>query len=63
VFSSPFTQKILGFDLSFCKIELNIMQIFWQKGIHSPFWMLASRGQNKPKSQKALTYPMKNLAF
>jgi hypothetical protein len=27
------------------------MQNFWQKGIHSPFWILASRG--KKKSQKA----------
>jgi hypothetical protein len=46
-----FTQKILGFGPSFCKIKLNTMQNFWQKGIHSPFWILASRG--KKKSQKA----------
>jgi hypothetical protein len=26
------------------------MQNFWQKGIHSPFWILASRGKKKPKS-------------
>jgi hypothetical protein len=44
-------------------MELNTMQNFWQKGIHSPFWILASRGQKKPKSQKAFTHPMKNLAF
>jgi hypothetical protein len=35
-------------------MELNPMQNFWQKGIHSPFWILASRGQKKkakkPKS-------------
>jgi hypothetical protein len=41
-------------------MELNTMQKFWQKGIHSPFWILASRGQ---KSQKALTHLMKNLVF
>jgi hypothetical protein len=44
-------------------MELNTMQNFWQKGIHSPFWILASRGQKNPKSQKALTHPMKNLVF
>jgi hypothetical protein len=37
------------------------MQNFWQKGIYSPFWILASR--DKKKSQKALTYLMKNLVF
>jgi hypothetical protein len=57
-----FTQKILGVGPSFCRIELNTMQNFWQKGIHSPFWILASSGQKK-KSQKAITHPMKNLAF
>jgi hypothetical protein len=30
-------------------MELNTMQNFWQKGIHSPFWILASRGQKKAK--------------
>jgi hypothetical protein len=45
-----FTQKILGFGLSFCRIELNTMQNFWQKGIHSPFWILASREKKKSKS-------------
>jgi hypothetical protein len=35
-----FTQKILGFGLSFCRMELNTMQNFWQKGIHSPFGIL-----------------------
>jgi hypothetical protein len=41
----------LGFDPSFCKIELNTIQNFWQKGIHSLFWILASRGKKKkPKS-------------
>jgi hypothetical protein len=28
-------------------MELNIMKFFWQKGIHSPFWILASRGKKK----------------
>jgi hypothetical protein len=32
-------------------MELNTMQKFWQKGIHSPFCILASKGQKKkPKS-------------
>jgi hypothetical protein len=30
-------------------MELNTMQKFWQKGIHSPFWILASKGKKKPK--------------
>jgi hypothetical protein len=33
-------------------MELNTMQNFWQKCIYSPFWILASRGQKKPKNQK-----------
>jgi hypothetical protein len=41
-------------------MELNTMQNFWQKGIHSSFWILASR---EKKSQKAIAHPMKNLAF
>jgi hypothetical protein len=49
-----FTQKILDIGPSFCKIELNTMQNFWQKGIYSPFWILASRGQKKPKSSHPL---------
>jgi hypothetical protein len=58
-----FPQKILGFGPPFCKMELNTMQNFWQKGMYSPFWILASRDPKKPKSQKALTHPMKILAF
>jgi hypothetical protein len=39
-------------------MELNTMQNFWQKDMHSPFWILASRGKKKrSKSQKALTHP------
>jgi hypothetical protein len=44
---SHFTQKILGFDPSFCRIKLNTMQNFWQKGIPSSFWILASKGKKK----------------
>jgi hypothetical protein len=33
-------------------MELNTMQKFWQKGIHSPFWILASRGKKKKKTKK-----------
>jgi hypothetical protein len=58
-----FPQKILGFGPPFCKMKLNTMQNFWQKGIHSPFWIFASRDPKKPKNQKSLTHPMKNLAF
>jgi hypothetical protein len=39
------------------------MQNFWQKGIHSLFWIFVSRSQKMPKSQKALTHLMKNLTF
>jgi len=52
VFSFHFIQKILGFGLSFCKMKLNIMQNFWQKGIYSLFWILASRGQKNQKAKK-----------
>jgi hypothetical protein len=53
VFSYPFHLKILGFGPSFCRIKLNTMQNFWQKGIHSPFWILASRGPKKAKNPKS----------
>jgi hypothetical protein len=39
----------LDFSSLFCKIELNIIQNFWQKGIHSSFWILASRGKKTKK--------------
>jgi hypothetical protein len=48
-----FIQKNLGFAPSFYRMELNTMQNFWQKCIHSPFWILASR----KKSQKAKKNP------
>jgi hypothetical protein len=59
---SNFTNFFLSFGPLFYRMELNTMQNFWQKRIHSPFCILASRGKKK-KSQKALTHPMKNLAF
>jgi hypothetical protein len=31
-------------------MELNTMQNFWQKDIHSPFWILALRDNKKLKS-------------
>jgi hypothetical protein len=48
-----FTQKNLDFDPLFCKMELNIMQKFWQKGIHSLFWILTSRDKKKAKKLKS----------
>jgi hypothetical protein len=30
-------------------MELNTMQNFWQKSIHSSFWILASTGKKKAK--------------
>jgi hypothetical protein len=38
-------------------MELNTMQTFWQKGIHSPFWILASRGKKKKKAKKPSPTP------
>jgi hypothetical protein len=55
VFSSTFHPNFfLSFDPSFCTMELNTMQNFWQKDIHSPLWILASRGQKKLKSYHPL---------
>jgi hypothetical protein len=56
-----FIQKFLGFGPLFCKMELNTMQNFWKKVfiLHFGFWSQEA----KKKSQKALTHPMKNLAF
>jgi len=45
----PFHLKILCFGPSFCIIELNTIQNFWQKYGYSPFWILASRGKKKAK--------------
>jgi hypothetical protein len=36
-------------------MELNTMQIFWQKGIHSPFLILSSRGKKKSQKTKKLS--------
>jgi hypothetical protein len=51
---SRFTQKNLGFDPSFCRMKLNTIQNFWQKVIHSPFWILASRGKKKAKKPSSI---------
>jgi hypothetical protein len=32
------------------------MQNFWQKGIHSPFWILVSRGKKKKAKSSHLTH-------
>jgi hypothetical protein len=47
---SHFTQKILGFGLSYCRMELNTVQIFGKKVsiLHFGFWH-----QETKKSQKA----------
>jgi hypothetical protein len=39
-------------------MELNIMQNFWQKGIHSPFWILASRGKKKKVKKQKYPHPL-----
>jgi hypothetical protein len=61
MFSFHFTQKKLGFGLSFCRMKLNTMQNFWQKVsiLHFGFWPQ----EIKKKSKKTLTHPMKNLTF
>jgi hypothetical protein len=51
---SHFTQKILGFGPSFCRMELNTMQKFFGKKVsilHFGFWP-----QEIKKNQKALTH-------
>jgi hypothetical protein len=53
-----FTQKILGFGPSFCRMKLNTMQKIWQKGIHFLFWILASRGKKKAKKAKKKPLPI-----
>jgi hypothetical protein len=63
VFSFLFHQKNMSFGLSFCRMKLNAMQNFWQKGIHSLFWILTPKRPKKSKSQEALTHLMKNLTF
>jgi hypothetical protein len=37
---SHFTQKKLGFGLSFYRVEQNIIQTFWQEEIHKKFGIL-----------------------
>jgi hypothetical protein len=56
--SSPFHQKkVLGFSSLFCGMKLNTMQNFWQKDIHSLFWILASRGKKSQKTKKPSPIP------
>jgi hypothetical protein len=38
-------------------MELNTMQNFWQKGIHSSFWILASRGKKKKAKKPKSSHP------
>jgi hypothetical protein len=38
-------------------MELNTMQKFWQKGIHSLFWILASRGKKKKVKKPKSSHP------
>jgi hypothetical protein len=52
VFSFPFHQNFLVFDPSFCRIELNTIQLFLVKRYHSSFWILASKGKKKAKKAK-----------
>jgi hypothetical protein len=44
-------------------MELKNMQNFWQKVSILYFGFWPQEAKKKPKSQKALTHPMKNLAF
>jgi hypothetical protein len=44
-------------------MELNNMQNFWQKGGYSPFWILASRGQENPKEPQETLMRAVNSAF
>ena len=63
-FSSSFIIKFLGFSPSFCIIELNNMQKFWQKCDYSSFWILASRGQKNPKEpHEALMKTINSVFF
>jgi hypothetical protein len=59
----PVSTKKKKIGSSFRRIELNTVQFFCQKCIHSLFWILAQEAKKKtPKSQKILTYTTKNLA-
>jgi hypothetical protein len=44
-------------------MELNTMQNFWQKGIYSPFWILASRGKKKAKKLKSSHPPYEKFGI
>ena len=45
----PQTQNILDFGPAFWEMDLNTTLDFFGKDTHSEFWILESRGQNKPK--------------
>ena len=45
----PQTQNILDFGPVFWEMDLNTTLDFFGKDTHSEFWILESRGQNKPK--------------
>jgi hypothetical protein len=38
-------------------MKLNIIQNFWQKGIHYLFWILASRGKKKKQKKPKSSHP------
>jgi hypothetical protein len=59
-----FTKKNFGFWPIILQNGTKHHAKFLAKNIHSPFWILAIRGKKKkPKSQKALTHPIKKLVF
>jgi hypothetical protein len=61
VFSFPFYPKNFRFwPIILQNGTKHHAKIFWQKGIHSPFWILASRDKKKPKNPHP---PVKNLTF
>jgi hypothetical protein len=44
-------------------MELNTIQNFWQKDIHSPFWILASRDKKKAKKPGSPHPPHKKFGI
>jgi hypothetical protein len=64
VFSSPFHPKNFGFWPIILQNGTKHHAIFFGKKVsilHFRFW--PQEAKKKPKSQKALTHPIKNLAF
>jgi len=59
----PFFLKFfLGIGTLFCKMKLNTMQNFWQKGSYSPFWIGLKRQKNSAFWMK-VNMTLKILAF